>query len=291
MNNAVFGKTMENVRNRAKVIIVNRLETKKFEGLIAKPYFRSSYIFEDSNLVSVRMGESTVCLNIPIYLGQTILDLSKTLMYKFHYEYIKPMYGERVRLLFTETDSLCYVTQTDDFYKDISSDVHKMFDTSGYDKNHPSGVPTGLNKKVIGLMKDEVNGKVISEFVSLRYKLYAYKMADGGGDKKCEGVKKSVVKKCMTLEHYKDCLFNNTNYPAKFNTLRSRKHEITTDCITKVALSESDDKRYIIPNDPEQKTLALGHWATKHSDLHGVNINTNKMFQRGSLMNLAYNAL
>ena len=173
------------------------------------------------------MGESTARLNKPIYLGQTILDLSQTLMYKFHYEYIKPMYGERTGSLFTDTDSLCYVIKTNDFYKDISNDVHKMFDTSEYDENHPCGIPAGLNKKVIGLMKDEVNGKQILGFVGLRSKLYAIRIQDPSPEdkrkeRKCKGVKKSVVKNCMILEHYKDCLFNNTNYVAKFNTLRSR---------------------------------------------------------------------
>ena len=90
------------------------------------------------------------------------------------------------------------------------------------------------------------------------------------GDKKCKGVKTNVVKKCMTLEHYKDCLFNNTNYLAKFNTLRSRKHEITSECITKVALTANDDERYIIPDDPEHKILALGHCAIKRLDLYRI---------------------
>ena len=184
-------------------------------------------------------------------------------MYKFHYEYIKPKYDENARLLFTDTDSLCYEIKTEDSYKDISLDVREMFDTSGYDKIHPSGIPTGLNKKVIGLMKDEANGNVITEFVGLRSKLYAYKVMNGVDDKKCKGVKKCVVKNCMTFEHYKDCLFNNTNYTTKFNTLRSRRHEITTERITKVALSAGDDKRHVIPNDPEHRTLALGHWRIK----------------------------
>ena len=97
MNNSVFGKTMENVRNRTKIKIVNGQETKTLEKVIAKPYYRGSYIFEDSELVSVRMGESTVMLNKPIYLEQTILDISKTLMYKFHYGYVKPKYSDRAR--------------------------------------------------------------------------------------------------------------------------------------------------------------------------------------------------
>ena len=108
MNNSVFGKTMENVRERSKIRIVNYQETKRLETLIARPNYRGSFVFEGSELVSVSMGESKVTLNKPIYLEQAILDLSKTLMYDFHYGYVKPKYGDRARLLFTDTDSLCY---------------------------------------------------------------------------------------------------------------------------------------------------------------------------------------
>ena len=119
-NNAVFGKTMKNVRERSTIKIVNGHNVKKLEKLIAKPNYKGAFVFEDSNLVSANMGKSTVVLNKPIYLGQTILDISKTLMYDFHYGYIKPKYGDRARLLFTDTDSLCYEIQTEDFYEDIA---------------------------------------------------------------------------------------------------------------------------------------------------------------------------
>ena len=237
------------------------------------------------------MGEFTVCLKKLTYFGQTILDLSKTVMYKFHYEYIKPMYGERARLLFTDTDSLCYAVKTEDFYKDISNDVHKMFDTTNYPENHPSGISTGVNKRVVGMMKDKSGDKQITEFAGLRSKLYAFKVWGEEEKKNCNGVNKNVVKKCMTLEYYKYCLFNNTNYLAKFNTSRSRKHEITNECITEVALSASDDKRYIIPNNLEHKTLAFGHWGIKHPDLYRLNINTKKMFQQENLANFIFEAL
>ena len=262
MNNSVFGRTMENVRERAKIKIVNEQETKTLERLIAKPYYRGSYIFEDSELVSVRMGESTVMLNKPIYLGQAILDLSKTLMYEFHYGYVRPKYSDKARLLFTDTDSLCYEIRTDDFYDDIRDDVSRWFDTSNYPKNHPSGIPTGVNKKVLGMMKDEAAGRQITEFVRLRSKLYAFRTDSDEETKKCKGVKKNVVNRCITFNHYKDCLFNDKTHYAKFNTLRSRRHEITTEQITKVALSANDDKRYIIQGDPEHRTLALKHWRT-----------------------------
>ena len=113
-----------------------------------------------------------------------ILDLSKTLMYDFHYNYIKKKYGDKAKLLFTDTDSLMYEIQTEDFYKDINQDVKHMFDTSDYSPNHPSGIPSGLNKKVLGIFKDEAGGEIIDEFVGLRAELYSYKMFDGEESKK-----------------------------------------------------------------------------------------------------------
>ena len=116
-------------------------------------------------------------------------------------------------------------------------------------------------------------------------------MGECGGERKCKGVKKSVVKDTLTVEHYEDCLWNETTYCAKFNTLRSRKHNITTECITKVALTANDNKRITIPNDPEHGTLALGHWRAKHPGLYKTKIKTERLFEKGSLMNLAYNAI
>ena len=136
-----------------------------------------------------------------------ILDLSKTLMYDFHYNYIKRKYGGKAKLLSTDTESLMYEIETEDFYKDISADVKDRFDTSDYPSDHPSGIPSRFNKKGLGMFKGEVGGKVIDEFVGLRAKLYSYKMFEGDESKKCKGVKKSVVKKSIAHEDYKKCLF------------------------------------------------------------------------------------
>ena len=158
MNNSVFGKTMENIRNRVDIRLVN--DRRKAEKLAAKPNFKHLTIFHEY-LVSIHMKRIKLKLNKPVYCGMAILDLSKTLMYDFHYNYTKRNYDENAKLLFTDTDSLCYETQTDDFFKDISKDVDQKFDTSNYPKDHKSGIPTGKNKKVIGMMKDEAGGKII----------------------------------------------------------------------------------------------------------------------------------
>ena len=199
---------MENIRNRVDIKLVN--DIKQAEKLSAKPNFNHCNIFSE-DLVAIHMKKTRLVFNKPVYLGMCILDLSKTLMYDFHYNYIKRKYGDKAKLLFTDTDSLMYEIQTKDFYKDINADVKHRFDTSDYPPNHPSSIPSGFNK-VLGMFKDEVGGKVIDKFVGLRAKLYPYKMFEGEESKKCKGVKKSVVKKSITHKDYKKCLRVNNKY-------------------------------------------------------------------------------
>ena len=258
MNNSVFGKTMENIRNRVDVKLVNTKE--KFKKLVAKPNFRSRKIFSE-NLVSVHMKKTSLTMNKPVYLGMCILELSKIIMFDFHYNYIKSKYGDKAKLLFTDTDSLMYEIETEDFYKDISGDVKDRFDTSDYPENHPSGIPTGINKKVLGMMKDEAAGKIIKEFVGLRSKLYSFIMDDGEETKKCKGIKRQVVESSIRHEHYKTCLTTGKELLRKQNILRSYNHEVYTEEVNKIALSALDDKRYILSDGVH--TLAWGHYKIK----------------------------
>ena len=255
MNNSVFEKTMENIRNRVNINFLNDRE--KAKKLSANPYFKHLNIFSDE-LIAVHMKRTKLKFDKPVYLGMCILDLSKTIMYGFHYKYIKPKYGDKAKLLFTDTDSLMYEIKTEDFYKDISGDVKDRFDTSDYPPNHPSGIPTGCNKKVLGMFKDEVAGRIIEEFVGLRAKLYSYKMFEGEESKKCKGIKKSVVKKSITHEDYKNCLFTGKEQLRKMNVIRSYKHEVYTEVVNKIALCPDDDKRYI--QEGLTDTLALWHY-------------------------------
>ncbi|PFX13135.1 hypothetical protein AWC38_SpisGene22809 [Stylophora pistillata] len=184
--------------------------------------------------------------------------IRKNLMYDFHYNYIKTKYGDRAKLLMTDTDSLCYEIQTEDFYQDVKDDVNRLFDTSNFPKDHPSALRSGVNKKVIGMFKDEAGGKIIEEFVGLRAKLYSYKMFDDGEEKKkCKGVKQGVVETTINFHDYKRCLFGGEKQHRKMTTLRSRKHDMFTEEINKVALSANDDKRIILPNIVD--TYAVGH--------------------------------
>ena len=179
---------------------------KKILGLIARPNLKTVFRYENSDLVSVNMGKSFVTLNKPVYLGQAILDISKTFMYDFHYDYIKKKYGPRARLLFTDTDSLCYVIETEDFYIDIKEDVPKWFDTSDYPPDHPAKLPL-MNKKEIGFFKDECKSKQMTEFVGLRPKLYAGKLQYSDDNKKCKGGKKAIVKKGASVRRLQKMSF------------------------------------------------------------------------------------
>ena len=213
------------------------------------------------------MGTIKVVMNKPVYLGQVILDLSKIIMYEFHYDYMVPKYGlEKLKLCYMDTDSLVYDIKTEDFYEDIMDDVPARFDTSGYCPNRP--LPIGLNEKVIGLMKDELGGKIMTEFVALRPKLYSYKKLDSSEDKKCKRIKKCFVKKTLTFEDYKTCLFNNSTEYRSLLMFRLAKHEVHTIEVNKVALNRDDDIR--ISRKDGISTFARGHKDLSWSPLLGV---------------------
>ncbi len=268
MNNSVFGKTMENVRNRVNVKLVTN--KKDLNKLAKKPNYKRVSEFHE-NLVAVHMEKTTVKLYKPIYLGMSILDLSKTLMYEFHYDYVKPKWGDKSKLLFTDTDSLCYEIQTNDVYEDIKNDADRWYDTSNYDKDHPSGLYSGKNKKVIGFFKDECGGKYITKFVGLKAKSYSYETSDGKVEKKCKGVKKYVVTKYITHEDYKECLFTRVSQLRTMNTIRSRGHNVGSERINKTALSADDDKRIVLEDGIH--TLAIGHWRNGHREVISLRLN------------------
>ena len=243
MNNSVFGKTIENIRKRQNIILVDN--RKKALQLSTRPNFDRAAIF-DRNLIAVHMKKTEVYFNKPIYVGQAILDLSKTLMFDFHYDYIREKYDSKTELLFTDTDSLLYLIYTDDFYQDISKDIKLKFDTSDYPESHPSGILTGVNKKVIGMFKDEVAGRQITHFVGLRPKLYSFKVEGGGLTKKCKGVKKNVVKREISFEDYVQCLFSGEKQMKSMKIIKSENHDIYSKEVNKIALSNDDDKRILM---------------------------------------------
>ena len=159
---------MENIRRHRDIKLTNNKE--KYLKTVIKPNFKSGTLL-GPDLMGCEMGKVKVIMNKPVYLGQAILDLSKIIMYEFHYDYILPKYGDRTKLCYMDTDSYVYDIKTDDFYKDIAEDVEARFDTSAYSNNRP--LPIGKNKKVIGLMKDELGGGIMKEFIALRAKMYS----------------------------------------------------------------------------------------------------------------------
>ena len=179
MNNAVFGKTMENLRNHRAIKLVKT--DKRRNQLVSEPNYHTTKWFSE-NVLAIEMKKTKVKMNKPVYLGLSILEISKILMYEFWYDYMKPKYGDNVKLCYIDTDSYIMHIKTEDFCKDIADDVEKRFDTSNYEINGP--LPTGKNKKGIGLMKDELGGKIMTEFVALRPKTYSYLTDDCEENKK-----------------------------------------------------------------------------------------------------------
>ena len=192
------------------------------------------------------MNKTKVKMNKPIYLGLSILEISKILMYEFWYDYMKPKYGNNVKLWCMDTDSFIMNIKTEDFYKDIANDVEKRFDTSNYEVNRP--LPTGKNKKVIGLMKDELGGKIITKFVTLRPKTYSYLTDDCKKDKKAKGSKKCVIKRMIKFNDYKNCLLKDEVILKSQQRFISKKHDVYTESINKISLSNNDGKRIVSSN-------------------------------------------
>ena len=235
MNNSVFGKTMENIRKRRDIKLVTT--DRKRSKLVSEPnYHTINLISEDLSMIE--MKKTKVKMNKPIYLGLSILEISKILMYEFWYDDVK--------LCYMDTDSFVMHIKTNDFYKDIASDVENRFDTSNYEVNRP--LPTGKNKKVIGLMKDELGGKIITKFVTLRLKTYSFLTDDGKEDKKAKGTKKCVIKKMIKFNDYKKCLLNDEVMLKPQQRFISKKHDVYTQNINKIALSNNDDKRIVSSN-------------------------------------------
>ena len=234
---------MENVRNRRVVKLVVKEERRK--KLFSAPNYDSCKQSSD-NLMAIEMRKTEVLMDKPIAVGQAILDISKTLMYEFWYDYLKPKYQDNVKLCYMDTDSFVLQINTDDYFKDISNDVIEWFDTSNFDKIDNRPLEIGINKKVIGKFKDELGGKVLTEFVAPRAKSYAYTQLNNDKlqeNKKAKGTKKCVIKKHLNFDLYKKALFNNETIRCIQQRFKSDCHNIYTQTVHKNALNNKDDKR------------------------------------------------
>ena len=251
MNNAVFGKTLENVRKRVDVRLVN--DGRELAKLTkTNEFVRAQVITPD--LVSVRCKYKNVKLFKPIYVGFAVLDLSKQLLYEFHYDVVKAQYGERATLCYTDTDSLLYHIETDDIYEDITASP-EHYDTSNFPRNHRAY--STRNECVPGKMKDENGGKPIVEFVGLRAKMYSCKMACGAADKKvAKGVSAAVKSRRLRHESYTECLWNGQQTIERTVRLERRNHKIYVVVLYQITLSSHYCERFVL--DDKYLTRAYG---------------------------------
>ena len=240
MNNAVFGKTMENARKHRDIKLVTT--DKKKSKLVSEPNYHMINLISE-NLSITEMRKTKVKMNKPIYLGLSILEISKILMYEFWYDYVKPKYDDNVKLCYMDTDSFIMNIKTEDFYKDIANDVEKRFDTSNDEVDRP--LSTRKYKKVIGLTKEELGGRIVTEFVALRPKTYSYLTDDCKEDQKAKGTEKCVIKIMIKFNDYKNCLLNGEVILKSQQRFKSKGHDVYTENINKIALSSNDDKRLV----------------------------------------------
>ena len=239
MNSAVYGKTMENVRNHIDFELVASQD--RMAKCVNNPNYKNSHIINE-NLVGVEKTKTKLKLDKPIYLGMTILDLSKQHMYSFYYDVLKAKYQDNIKLIYTDTDSYVLQTMTDDIYKDFL-ELKEHMDFSDHPVEHPNHDKT--NKKVLGKMKDECSGEIITHFISLRPKMYCFQVFnEEKTEKKAKGVPKLSVKKDLDMKDYENALHKRKSKNVNFNAIRSKNHQIYSINQTKTGLSSFENKRW-----------------------------------------------
>lgn len=252
MTNSVYGKCLQNPCNKMDYRIVN--SKKKFLRLTSKPNFKAFSVIT-KNLVGVHMDRTSVCLDQIIYAGMVILDCAKTHLYKFHYNYMRPMYGNSQRLLMTDTDSLMYWIKTEqDIYVDMKHNK-KYFDTSNYPREHP--LFDLKRKRKVGLMKDETGGDPIVAFVGLRSKMYTFLTNNDDVTIRAKGLQASIAKK-LKFDDYVSTLSISHVKTHEYSAIRSLKNNLYTVSGRKKGISGFDDKRFIRCSGID--TLAFGHY-------------------------------
>ncbi|XP_063218528.1 uncharacterized protein LOC134528792 [Bacillus rossius redtenbacheri] len=252
-NNACFGKLLEQKRKRQRMELV--CSEKRLRKVVAKPAFQDRTVL-DENLALIKLQHESILFDRPIYAGFSVLDLSKTLMYNFHYDVMKQKYKDNITLAYMDTDSFIYEIKTRNFYQDLADDsaLMSVFDTSAYPIGHPCYSPT--NKKVVGKFKDECNGVTMEEFVGLRAKLYTYRYGETI-TKRAKGIQKCVVKNKILFEDFLEVLEEHTTKRAQVRSIRSHQMTLYTECSNKISLSWYDDKRIIC--DDGIHTLPYGY--------------------------------
>jgi hypothetical protein len=268
---------MENVRKRLEMQLVSK--DSKIQKLINRPTFKHVTPYNE-NLSAVSLAKNKVKFDKPMYVGFAVLEISKTLMYDYHYNVMKKHYKDSITLMYTDTgkifisviiniiiiniiiiilDSLVYLVKTADFYADLltSSDLLDRMDTANLPRDHPCFIAE--REKIPGLFSDETNGETMTEFVALRAKSYAYTI-EGKEEIKAKGIREHVVRNHMTLEDHKRCLFGDEELMRYTEnvSIRSFKHQLMTIKSNKLTYNSNDDKRYVLED--KVHTLAHGHY-------------------------------
>ena len=258
-NNSVFGKCMEDKRKYMDFEIV--CDETKFMKCVNNPAFKHNP-FINENLVGVEKQKAKLKLDKPIFIGMSILDLSKQHMYRFYYDVMKPKYGDNIRTVYTDTDSFVFHTKTNDIYEDFN-EIKDEMDFSSYPKEHKCYDTS--NKKKLGKYKDECDGKIITSFIDLRPKCYTFLiLGDKKEYKKCKGVAKNTVKRCMRYDEYDRVLKTNETIHKSFNSIRSKKHRIFSITTNKVALNSYENKKYWLDS---IQSVAYGNYRIKEMAL------------------------
>ncbi len=253
LNNAVFGKSIEDKRKHLNIKLA--LSEKQANRYLRKPLFEEFHIL-NSNKALIKMKKSRVILDKPIYVGFTVLEISKWLMYRLHYDIFKKNYKAKIKLAYIDTDSFIYEIKTDDFYRDLDIKYKHIMDFSDYPDKH--FLKDDTHKKLLGYLKDEMNSKIIHEFIGLKAKLYSIKYGEDGEHKsKAKGLQKSVLKKFISHNHYKNVLLYNNIYSSKMHRIQSKLHKLETLELNKLIFTPVDDKRYILVDGIN--TLPFGH--------------------------------
>jgi hypothetical protein len=252
MCNAIYGKACQSIRKYQNITLCTTWEQARKK--INSPSFKSATIFTE-DLTAIHWYKKEIFFNKPMYIGFSVLEYAKYLMYEFHYKVVKPYFKNNITLLYTDTDSFIYEIHNQSVEEFMLSNAD-YFDTSDYPKDHPCYSP--VNKKVIGKFKDELQSQKMLKFIGLRSKMYAF-VTESDFHTRLKGIKRVVLEKSIRFEDYWECLVNHVECFRDQNVIRSYKHNIVTETVTKKALSWNDDKRHLIPNSVE--TLAHGHYS------------------------------
>lgn len=257
MSNCIYGKTMENVRERVDIKLRSKWNGRYgARVLITDPRFKKCTVFSE-NLVAIELQKTIVKMMKPIVVGFAVLEISKLKMYQFHYEYMLPKFGSDCILNYSDTDSFIYTVFCNDLYKEcIKKDAH-LFDTSNYKKKNEYGIKQ--SEKTLGLMKDENGGKIMTEFVGLRAKMYSLRVNAVDTVKKAKGIRGYVLKKNITFDDYVNCIRRNESTSGIQNRIHSKLHSVYSIAQTKKMLCPFDNKRKVLSDGID--TLPWGHYS------------------------------